>query len=755
MNHPLNQVTIEGRSDAPLQPGLQLFHQRYELVKLLGGGGMGVVWLAKDRHLNDKLFALKFLPGVRAWTDGDLTRLRKEVLASQELRDVHLAATYGFEYDPPYAAMVMEHVDGRTLKQALEESEHGCFEPEEVRGWMLSLVAALKYLHGTACRIHRDLKTANVMITRQGRLKLLDFGISENVRHTLSQHVAATPSGSSSHTLSCASPQQLRGEPAAETDDIYSLGALLYELLTGRPPFFRGNADAVGYQIRNEAPANFEKRRTELLREEVLRGPLPQVAMKWQKLVFECLAKEPYERPTLDELDDFFNDRDYTTPQPAPAPAPASAPAKAAASPPAPPTVLDSIKNSPGIRNTTARAAPAPEPEVHVQEEEFEQDEDEDEDEEEPPARAPQAFLTPQPQHIAGLSAGYDPAPAPQGGCARLCVRLCLGLTVVALGFIAYFWTRPEPPVTPQRPSEKRTETTQSQPERKQQPASAPKPEPPVRPVIFTAKNAEDVVRQYYDAAGQADWQKKRIPLWAPAVDYFNEGTHTPEEVSAIEVNERKRNGDEKYVVTHMEASPLGKGRFQVSVIIMFSKVPKGKSTPEKAFHEDTVILSSHGQRLLIESIHGKTVYPGMSETALKKFLEELLTIGEKSSKPGAQTQLSLGLIQHYYSDSVETFFARPSVTPEIILNIEDEANRRNQMRHYEWDSNSGFEVIKGAYESPEVTVKRLVWATVLGNDKSPSSAPVPTSHMQVTRIVFEDGGPRVKSVLISQEQKP
>ena len=143
MNNPLNQITIEGRSDAPLQPGLKLFHQRYELVKLLGAGGMGVVWLAKDHKLGSKMFALKFLPGVRAWSDGDLARLQKEVLASQDLRDVQLAATYGFEHEPPYAAMVMEHVDGQTMKQALEESERGCFEPEDVRGWMLALVAAL------------------------------------------------------------------------------------------------------------------------------------------------------------------------------------------------------------------------------------------------------------------------------------------------------------------------------------------------------------------------------------------------------------------------------------------------------------------------------------------------------------------------------------------------------------------------------------------------------------------------------------
>lgn len=392
MNNPLNQITLEGRSDAPLQPGLRLFHQRYELVKLLGAGGMGVVWQAKDHHLDEKVFALKFLPGVRAWSDGDLVRLRKEVLASQDLRDVHLAATHGFEHQPPYAAMVMEHVDGRTLKQALEESGRGCFSPEEVRSWMLSLVAALKYLHGTAGRIHRDLKPANVMITRQGRLKLLDFGISENVRHTLSQHASTPLAYGSSHTLSSASPQQLRGDPPAESDDIYSLGALLYELLSGRPPFYRGNADAVAYQIRNEPPVNLDKRRKELLREGVLHGDLPPVPASWQQLVFDCLAKEPEARPTLDELDDFLKQPVRS------APPPVSAPSSSA--------VLSAIKKE--AEGKQAATPSKPETAAAVVHEERESE----------------------PVGSAGYFAPF--------------VKLFVAVTLLALGAIAYFWFSPE-----------------------------------------------------------------------------------------------------------------------------------------------------------------------------------------------------------------------------------------------------------------------------------------------------------------------
>ncbi len=321
MESPLLHTTIEGKveraqppkSDLPLHSGMRLFHGRYELGRQLGVGGMGMVWLAKDHELDGQLVALKFLPGVRAWSEIDLSRLRKEVRASLQLRDPRVVATYGLAHEPPYAAMVMEYVDGVTLKQALEQSPEGCFEPETVMHWMRELVAALKYLHGTAHRVHRDIKPANVMLAKLDQpgqpepVKLMDFGISEDTRHTLSQHTVQHPGMGSSHTLACASPSQLDGHPAEEQDDIYSLGALLYELLTGRPPFFRGNADLVASQIRQVPPALLEKRRAELLHEGVISGTLRPIPIAWEQLVADCLAKQPEARPTLDELDEFFH----------------------------------------------------------------------------------------------------------------------------------------------------------------------------------------------------------------------------------------------------------------------------------------------------------------------------------------------------------------------------------------------------------------------------------------------------------------
>jgi len=217
-----------------------------------------------------------------------------------------LLATKGFEHDPPYAAIVMEYVDGATLKQRLAKERNRFFEPSQIRQWILQLVEGLIFLHRDAERIHRDVKPANVMVDQAGRAKLMDFGISEQVRHTISSHsrpVDLPASKSSSHTLAYASPQQVRGEPGTEWDDVYGLGALIYELLTGRPPFFRGDAVMVALQIQHQPPTSLAKRRRELFQEGVIlaTGAVPDE--RWEVLTAACLAKQPEDRPTLEEID--------------------------------------------------------------------------------------------------------------------------------------------------------------------------------------------------------------------------------------------------------------------------------------------------------------------------------------------------------------------------------------------------------------------------------------------------------------------
>jgi len=275
---PLSQKTTDGCVDAPLESGMLLFQQRYQLKRCLGQGGMGVVWLAWDERL-EKHIALKFISGARGWSGAEIKRLHEEVRATQEMRHENVVATYDLGYEPPYAAMIMEYLEGKTLAQLLENARHGCFEPEEARPWAHSLIVALKYVHKVKRCVHRDIKPANVMLTQVGVIKLMDFGISEQVRHTVNQHAALREKspGSSGRTPLYASPQLLEGESASESDDIYSLGVLLYELLTGRPPFFGDTGDILDHQISHAMPDALDVRRAKLRRKSVVRGELRPV----------------------------------------------------------------------------------------------------------------------------------------------------------------------------------------------------------------------------------------------------------------------------------------------------------------------------------------------------------------------------------------------------------------------------------------------------------------------------------------------
>jgi serine/threonine protein kinase len=306
MHDPFQEKTNAGDAPPQVEPGQLLFRERYEMVRELGAGGMGVVWLARDRALKNVERALKFLPSARAWDKDDLDRLKNEVIAADTLVHPRLLATKGFEHHPPYAAIVMEYVDGATLKQKLAKEPKKFFEPEQIKAWVMQIVEALVFLHKDAGRMHRDVKPANVIVDKSGKAKLMDFGISEEIRHTISKHSRQTdlPSKThSSHTLAYASPQQIRGEPSTEWDDVYGLGALIYDLLTGKPPFFRGDAVRVALQIENQTTPTLTQRRAELAAEQVIVGTGKPVDDRWEKLVACCLAKESEDRPTLEEID--------------------------------------------------------------------------------------------------------------------------------------------------------------------------------------------------------------------------------------------------------------------------------------------------------------------------------------------------------------------------------------------------------------------------------------------------------------------
>src|SRR5947209_19165027 len=175
----------------------------------------------------------------------------------------------------------MEYVDGETLASLRCQKEQKVFQPDELASWIAQLCDALDYAHNRARVIHRDLKPANLMVNQRGDLKVADFGIARTLAESLR---LLTVEQSRSGTLVYMSPQQLDGERGTHLDDIYSLGATLYDLLTSRPPFYVGNIDR---QIREKIPPSMTERRKEF---EIEGEPIPAV---WEECVAACLAKDP------------------------------------------------------------------------------------------------------------------------------------------------------------------------------------------------------------------------------------------------------------------------------------------------------------------------------------------------------------------------------------------------------------------------------------------------------------------------------
>lgn len=263
--------------------GQKLFN-RYTLVKTLGRGGMGVVWLARDDEL-ERDVALKFLPELIIRDRAVLSDMKRETRRSLELTHKNIVRIHDFVYDDRSGCISMEYVDGDTLSNLRADKAHKVFEPIELADWASQLCDALDYAHNHARIIHRDLKPSNLMVNRRGDLKVADFGIARSLNESVT---ALTMQRGKSGTLLYMSPQQLEGERGSHLDDVYSLGASVYELITSKPPFYFGNIDR---QIREKTPPRMTERRREL---EIEGGPIDST---WEDVVRACLAKDPAQRP--------------------------------------------------------------------------------------------------------------------------------------------------------------------------------------------------------------------------------------------------------------------------------------------------------------------------------------------------------------------------------------------------------------------------------------------------------------------------
>jgi serine/threonine protein kinase len=287
----------------------QQVFERYQLLRILGRGGMGVVWLARDERL-DRDVALKFLPDEIGLDPEAEDEMKRETRRCLELTHPNIIRIYDFVKDRQAAAISMEYIDGQTLSAVKIGKPRRVFEVDELRPWLTQACQALAYAHSDVGIIHRDLKPGNLMLTSRGQIKIADFGIAQGVSDSMAR---MTIRRGTSGTLSYMSPQQMNGEVSKVTDDVYAMGATIYELLTSKPPFHSGN---VSFQLRVMFAPPMQERRDEF---EIRGAEIPK---EWEETIAACLGKTPEERPAgMQELAERLG---LVRPRPRPPPLPAA-----------------------------------------------------------------------------------------------------------------------------------------------------------------------------------------------------------------------------------------------------------------------------------------------------------------------------------------------------------------------------------------------------------------------------------------------
>ena len=205
----------------------------YRVVEQIGAGGMGVVYRARDERL-DRDVALKVLPESMLADAAALKSFRKEAHALSKLSHPNIATVHDFDVQDGVTFLVMEFIPGETLDKMLSG---GPLSEKEVVRLGAQLAQGLEAAHSVGL-IHRDLKPSNLRVTPDRRLKILDFGLAKLAQPSeLDVTESITGTNQVAGTVPYMAPEQLRGEPADKRSDIYSAGAVLYEMSTGRRPF--------------------------------------------------------------------------------------------------------------------------------------------------------------------------------------------------------------------------------------------------------------------------------------------------------------------------------------------------------------------------------------------------------------------------------------------------------------------------------------------------------------------------------------
>ena len=251
----------------------EILVSRFSLVEKLGEGGMGQVWRVQDLELEIQI-AIKVLNPQLMSQPNRIDLLKNECRNTRRLAHPNIVRVFDFHRFEDLVFISMEYIEGRDLRDYRGEFSTG--KINEMGHLIRPVINALGYAHQLGV-VHRDVKPGNILIDRQQNPRLTDFGIA-GVFKSGYPALEITSGGS----LFCMSPQQLEGQPSLPADDIYALGALLYELCTGYPPFY---PDITREKILHEPPARVNRRLNDLAGDA---APIPEAL---EDLIASMLAK--------------------------------------------------------------------------------------------------------------------------------------------------------------------------------------------------------------------------------------------------------------------------------------------------------------------------------------------------------------------------------------------------------------------------------------------------------------------------------
>jgi non-specific serine/threonine protein kinase len=246
----------------------------YKILEKLGEGGMGVVYKALDTKL-DRIVALKFLPHDLAPDDAEKARFLQEAKAASALNHPNVCTIFDIREENEEQFIVMEYVEGETVKSRIKGKQ---LSVEEIIQIGLQMAEGLSSAHGKGI-VHRDIKSDNIMLTKDRRVKIMDFGLAK-----LTGGALLARSRTTAGTIGYTSPEQIKGEDVGPQSDLWSLGVVLYEMLAGQLPFSGDHEAAVIYEVLNVEPQAIISRRTD-------------VPEHLQALVTSLLKKDTSRRP--------------------------------------------------------------------------------------------------------------------------------------------------------------------------------------------------------------------------------------------------------------------------------------------------------------------------------------------------------------------------------------------------------------------------------------------------------------------------